>query len=457
MDGLNFDFREFFGTNNGRKTQRMIDTTYPRRPRRVESLKPPEFEEYTPQIGAMPDPSNFMPADAEPTRDTGRESKGRAIATGVAALLSLLGRGDVAANSVAAYRGTKLGQDQDFATRLASYQSKQKAGMQQFDAALKQFQERERLRQTGVSIRNSNLQRVAQFQMDQAKAGDAGDYQDASLAQRVEAAANRGRNQMTPQLQLELEQFRNNSRFLSNPTARKASSQEEIARVEREQATLAKKFGVTLEGGAQRLGMTDAEQARSRAEAKRLNLSEQQFDLAKRKFNQTLSEAGLKAENIRSLMADRAWRRRVGDTTVMQIEGRRDEAFKLLGQAENLQAIADGVMDPATNQPFQGPDDPARERYRKMAGVYAERGKDMAVKYGTMADSLTKGSTRSPGLAAAAKKGRAAGKKAAPTIVKTKAGNVTFTPMNTPQDRRSPLEKSGDWVKRWWKNNNPFD
>lgn len=456
MSELQFNFRDFFGTNNEPKTQRLLEKTYTRPKRRAESVAPPVFEDYTPANLTPPDPSQFLPSGGTPTRVHDQEVKGRAISTGVAALLSLLGGGDVATNSVAAYQGMKRGQDQSYAARLAEYQAKQKEGMGQFDAALKRFggmKDMERIRMDAVGRRNSNAGRVADFSLRQAGMLDAGDDRDASLAQRVEAAAASGKNRMTPQLQMKLEQFRNNSRFLTNPTAMKASSQEDIARVEREQAALAREFGVELTGGARRLGMTDNEKAKNAVAAKRLNLSEQQYHLAARKFNQYLSEAGLKAENIQSLIDDRAWRRKVGDSTVMQIEGRRDEAFTLLGKAENLQAIAEGVTDPATNQPFQGPDDPARERYRKMARVYAEQGKAMAVKYGTMADSLKKGNSRSPGLAAAANKGRREAKKAAPTIVRTKAGNVTLTPIPPTPSNKSPMERVGDW----WTKNNPFD
>lgn len=368
---FNFDPREFFGNNNSPKTQRLIESAYkkPRRSR-AEDVSLPDLEEYKPQI-TMADIPRLQSAGKAPQRDEPGEAKGRAIATGVAALLGILSGGDVARSAVAGYTGMKTGQDRIFASEEKSYLTKQKELMDQFNSENKSFGNQlglERLLQGGVNTRNQQKMGLTGLRMQQARAGDAAEmaglnldlrYED--LAQRKSAKTN---PMQDPKVNTAVAEYKRLGDALTNPTILKTMTNEQIGVFQKRRDELGKFLGFSGGlGQVTRAGLSDKEKVDEKYRGGSLALRGEQVQIARQRLTEARAKRVLDAKNIESLIKSRETRGGLSDAQGLRLRSGFRQARKLHGEADlwEEQALSDTKLD---GSPM---DDATRRLYQRQA------------------------------------------------------------------------------------------
>ena len=404
MAQFDYNLRDFYGTNNDPQTQRYVDSGgRPARKRRVDTLQPPSLQEYTPSTTLSDLPvlgSNPAPI---PRRDDAGESKGQALATGIASLLALLGGGNVAQSAVAGFSGMKAGQDRLYANRLKSYDDEEKRIKAKFDADSKSFANRlalAKMEQSGVNSRNQNELALANLKTRQAGMADNADRADMRLDLDYQkmAQSQRGKLGDDPKTKALLTERQYVLGQLKDTAFLKSTTPKQIKALEVRLGEINKYLGISGSvAGRERLGLSDQEMATQQrsersyqVQLESLGLRGATLELARRRL-QMAEDAAPVIDATRRARLDRIRNAdKLGTGQVMKIEEMYGDADKVMGEGRKYFMLAEtGKM----------PD--GSDISEEMRGLYRNMAKDLFIRAGRMtesADKLLSIGTKSPGV-----------------------------------------------------------
>lgn len=350
MAELNYDFRDFFGSNNSPKTNQIIErisTPRPRRRSRAEDVTLPQLEEYKTSL-SMDDIPKYQGAGDIPARDEAREAKGKAIATGVAALLGALSGGNVAQSALAGYQGMQRGQDRLWKSETDAYSRRQKQAMDLFNADTKAFGNKlglERLLQSGVDARNRNANTQTDQRLRQAGLLDSAANADLRLDLDYQQMAQRGARSappmQDPKTNAAVAEYKRLNETLTNPTILKTLTNEQIGVFQSRRNELGKFLGFSGSlSTVTRAGLSDKEKADVGARLQSLGLRGQTLAFAKQRWAESEADRSSRRANIESLIEDRKKRGRLTDAQAVRIYNDYDNAQEMLDKAKQYEALS---------------------------------------------------------------------------------------------------------------------